>query len=427
MATKDQVLAVIGAQWGDEGKGKLVDILSFQYDLCCRYNGGSNAGHTIKAEGKKFAFHLVPSGILNRKAICVIGNGCVVHLPTLLKELEALKAGNVEYSGRLKISNRAHLVFDFHQAIDGINEDELGNQKIGTTKKGIGPTYAEKMNRTGVRVGDLLYPDYPAKIQAAFKNHKKRFPSLQFDIDAEIKKYENLAEFLKTHDMIDDTLVTVNEAIAQNKRLLLEGANAIMLDIDFGTYPFVTSSSPGLGGAVTGLGIPPSKINSAVGIVKAYTTRVGEGPFPTELLDEVGQKLREIGGEFGTTTGRPRRCGWLDLVVVKYTHLLNNYNYLNLTKLDVLTGFKKLKIGVAYKHNGKVLPSMPADLPVLAAVTVDYIELDGWDEDISKAKKFEDLPANCQKYVKTIEQLLNVPVKWIGVGPQREEMIELAV
>jgi adenylosuccinate synthase len=420
-----QVTAVLGSQWGDEGKGKIVDILGPQFAVCARYNGGANAGHTIVVGKQKFAFHLMPSGILNPKCECLIGHGCVVHIQTLFNELKSLDSNGVDYKGRIFISDRAHIVLDLHMKVDGLNEEELATNKeqIGTTRKGIGPSYCEKMNRSGIRVDDLrnmkLFRD---KLTSIVKSAKKRFPSLQVDIDALVKEYEELAA--KLEPMIVDGIHWINERHSQGKTIMIEGANAAMLDIDFGTYPYVTSSNPTVGGCITGLGISAKKIGDVIGVVKAYTTRVGEGPFPTELLDDIGAKLRKDGAEFGTTTGRPRRCGWLDTVILKYSTLINGYTALNLTKLDILTGLKEIKIGVAYKYQGQVVPSVPASLDILSKVQVQYETLPGWTEDISQCKSFSDLPPNCQQYVKRVQELAGVPIRWIGTGPKRDQMIE---
>jgi len=415
-------VVVLGAQWGDEGKGKVVDILSQSYDITARFNGGANAGHTIVAEGKKYAFHLLPSGILNPRGQCLIGNGTVIHIPSLLKEIEALKKNGVDIQGRLFISDRAHIVFDFHMLIDGMNEGELGEKKIGTTRKGIGPTYVEKFNRSGIRIGDLRYGDlWPANLRRIVASAQKRF-KFEYDVEEEIKKYQEILKIIEP--MIVDGVKWINEKYNEGKKILAEGANAAMLDIDFGTYPYVTSSSASVGGAVTGLGLSPTKISSVIGVAKAYTTRVGEGPFPSESLDKNGEELRRIGAEFGTTTGRPRRCGWFDAVVVKYTTILNGYTEINLTKLDVLSGFESIKVGVAYKFLGREETSyFPAQLEDLKNVEVQYETLPGWTEDISKCTTFEELPANCQKYVTRLEELIGVPINYIGVGSGRTALI----
>jgi len=401
-----QVVAILGSQWGDEGKGKLTDCLGEQFDLCIRFNGGSNAGHTIVAEGHKYAFHLLPSGIVNKNMICVVGNGVVLHIPTFLRELDSLKKAGVSYDGRIKISDRTHIVFDFHQWIDGASENELAETgtSIGTTRKGIGPAYAEKANRTSIRVGDLRFFEetVPKNLKRMVETAKRKFPKLDkllnFDIELELKQYREYAKILDP--FIIDTVSFINQAHHDGKRLLLEGANGALLDIDFGSYPYVTYSNTTIGAAITGLGLSPFKLNSVVGIIKAYTTRVGEGPFPTELVNDLGELIRKNGGEFGTTTGRPRRCGWLDLVVVNYTKLLNGYTSFNLTKMDILTGIHELKIAVGYRYNGEKLPSMPASLEVLSKVEVEYITVPGWTEDIAHARKFEELPAAAQVTLK---------------------------
>jgi len=425
-----KVCVVLGAQWGDEGKGKIVDDLVQEYDVCARFNGGSNAGHTIKVNGVKYALHLLPSGILNPVSECIIGNGCVIHLPTLKEELGRLEENKIKWRNRLFISDRAHLVFDIHQKQDGAQEGER-DSRIGTTGRGIGPTYCEKMNRTGIRVCDLNdFQLLSAKYKKIVFSATHRFPSLSPDfaseeqISQELNRYKEYAEFFK--DCIVDGIQWINEKYNSGKRIMLEGANAAMLDIDFGTYPYVSSSSACVGGCITGLGLSPNKLGDVVGVVKSYTTRVGEGPFPTELKGELEAKLRKIGDEFGTTTGRPRRCGWLDLVVVLYSTLINGYTCLNITKLDCLRGFEELKIGVAYKYEGKELPkgSMPSDLRILSNVEVVYETFPGFDEDISKCKAFDQLPVNAQKYLNRIEEILNVPIRWIGVGANREDTIE---
>ncbi|EGZ14214.1 hypothetical protein PHYSODRAFT_347173 [Phytophthora sojae] len=413
---------VLGAQWGDEGKGKLVDSLSQSYDVIVRVAGGSNAGHTIVHKGKKYKFHLVPSGILNPNAICIIGNGVVVHLPSFLEELEELKRMGVDYEGRILISDRAHMVLDLHQEVDGINELRRGRNKIGTTKKGIGPAYSSKMLRNGVRVGDLRYfDDFSEKMRDLVKFYKDNYPELEADAEAEIKAYSDIKD--KILDMTVDTVSYLNNAYVAGKKILVEGANATMLDIDFGTYPYVTSSNPSIGSVCTGGGISPNRLNGIIGIVKAYCTRVGEGPFPTELHDKVGEHLGTVGAEFGTTTGRARRCGWLDIPQMRYSNMVNGFTELNLTKLDVLTGLEKVKIGVAYWHKGKKLDGMPSNLQLLQDSVVEYEEMDGWSEDISKCKTFEELPVAAQKYVLRVEELLGTHIKWIGVGPDRFDVI----
>lgn len=420
----NQVCTILGSQWGDEGKGKLVDILGQDYDIVARCGGGSNAGHTIVVDGVKFAFHLLPSGILHKDTTCLIGNGVVIHLPTFFKELEALDEKGVDYADRIKISDRAHLLFDYHQMVDGMREAELGGEKIGTTKKGIGPCYSTKATRIGLRVGDLRFmKHFEENLRRNVDELQKRF-QFEYDVEAEIEKYRSYAE--KLDSMIIDSVEYVNTAHEEGKKILVEGANATMLDLDFGTYPFVTSSNPSIGGACTGLGLSPDKLDCRIGIVKAYTSRVGAGPFPTELDNELGEKIREKGHEYGTTTGRPRRCGWLDTVVVKYAHMVNNFTSINITKLDILDELDEIKIGIGYSYEGKKLSSFPASLEVLDNVEVEYETLPGWNTDITKCRSYEELPENAKNYLKRIEELVGCKVQWVGVGPQRDEMIEIA-
>jgi len=346
----------------------------------------------------------------------------VLHLPSFFKELKKLEEQGIDYNDRLKISDRAHLLFDYHQIVDGLQEEELAGEKIGTTKKGVGPCYSSKATRIGLRVGDLrFFKHFKENLAHNVSNLQKSF-NFDYDLDNEIKIYEEYAARLEP--MICDTVEYINEAYAEGKKILIEGANATMLDIDFGTYPFVTSSNASIGGACTGLGISPSKIDCSIGIVKAYTTRVGSGPFPTELQDTLGERIREKGAEYGTTTGRPRRCGWFDAVVLKYTRMINDFNFLNITKLDVLSDLPELKIATAYSYKGKPLKSFPSNLEVLSNVAVEYETMPGWKKDISQCRSFEELPQAAQAYVNRIEELLGASVKWIGVGPGREEMIE---
>jgi len=341
----------------------------------------------------------------------------------LFTEFKVLEDNKIEYKGRFFISDRAHLLLDMHKIVDGMKEKDRGKDAIGTTRQGIGPCYSTKMQRTGLRVCDLLHiDDFPDKLRTLVNDAKMQYGDFPYDIEGEIQKYKEYA--IKIKPMIIDSVPYLHNALKSGKRFLIESANATMLDIDFGTYPFVTSSSPIVGGACTGLGVAPSQIGQIIGIVKAYTTRVGEGPFPTECLDTAGETMRKVGHEFGTTTGRPRRCGWLDIVQLRYTQMLNAMTDLAITKLDVLSGFTSLKIGVKYTLDGKELQSMPAHVNDLAKVKVEYITFPGWTEDISLSRKYEDLPLNARKYVEAIEQLLEVPVTWIGVGAGREAIIE---
>ncbi|KAF8329047.1 AMPSase 1 [Amanita rubescens] len=424
------VTAVLGSQWGDEGKGKLVDILSADFDICARCAGGNNAGHTIVVKAPDgaettYAFHLIPSGIINQHCTGIIGNGVVIHLPSFFQELEALEAQGLNCANRLFISDRAHLVFDFHQIVDGLKEIELGGSSIGTTKKGIGPAYSAKASRSGLRIHHLFDQDtFAQKFRKIVEGRFKRYGYFEFDTEGEIERYKILALRLKPH--IIDSVSYIHSAISSGKRILVEGANALLLDIDFGTYPFVTSSSTTIGGVCTGLGIPPKFISNTIGVVKAYTTRVGGGPFPTEQLNDVGVHLQETGREYGTTTGRRRRCGWLDLVVLKHSCLINGYDRFNLTKLDVLDQLPEIKVGVRYLVEGKPLLGFPADLDVLEKVEVEYVTMKGWMKSIESANKYEELPEECKKYVEFVEGALEVPIEWIGVGPGRESMIRRA-
>lgn len=418
---------VLGTQWGDEGKGKLVDILSQQADICARCQGGSNAGHTIVVGKTKYDFHLVPSGLINPKAIAFIGSGVVLSLPALFEELEKLQQKGLKVDGRVFVSDRAHLVFDFHKIADGKKELELGGQKIGTTKQGIGPCYSSKASRSGLRVHHLYAAEgFKDKLQQLLQNVQKRYGPINCDLDEEVKKYQVYAQRLLP--MVVDGVSFLHDAIQQGKKTLVEGANAIMLDLDYGTYPFVTSSNTGIGGVCTGLGVPPKLIATTIGVVKAYTTRVGAGPFPTELFDEIGEHLQNVGGEIGVTTGRKRRCGWLDTVVLRYSALLNGYDFLNLTKLDVLGGLEKVCVGVSYKSkDAKPLTSFPANLEALESAEVEYESFPGWNDDISSCRKWEELPKEAQQFVRRIEQLVGIKILWVGVGPEREAMLEVPI
>lgn len=493
---------VLGAQWGDEGKGKLVDILAQGAQLCARFNGGANAGHTLLVDGKKYAFHLLPCGMINRACKNLIGNGVVVHLPTMMRELEALKEFDPRAIERVFISTRAHLLIDSHQLIDGILEAEQGTNSIGTTKRGIGPCYSAKAIRNGLRFGDLLhFEEFERRLRDLIAWSQKRFGDPRekdtpqqgvlrkalkeyntqhaFDpeggkkggvasIEAEIERYRGYSNLLRAQ--IVDSVTLIHEDISRGYKVLVEGANAALLDIDFGTYPFVTSSNTTIGAVCTGLGVPPQKIDVVIGVVKAYTTRVGHGPFPTELQNEtqtledhledyigpdvncersghangpfsakngskvkVGELLQEVGGEYGTTTGRRRRCGWLDIALVKYSALINGYDSLNITKLDILTGLKTIKIAIAYR-NRRVMTEVrlprgyfPSHLEDLKDVVVEYETVEGWTQDISKCTSWEQLPDNAKKYVMRIQELTEIPVSWVGVGPDRSSMLKVNV
>lgn len=417
------VTVCLGSQFGDEGKGKLVDILANNANLCCRAQGGNNAGHTIVANGKTFDFHILPSGLINPKCINLVGSGCVIHVPSFFKELEALEKHGLNTTERIFISDRAHVVFDLHQLVDGLEEVELANSFIGTTRKGIGPTYSTKMTRSGVRIADIFDPEiFEAKLRRLAHGFQKRFGELlKYDLEAEISRYKDYREKLVPY--VIDQIPMLNSAKEQKMDILVEGANAIMLDIDYGTYPFVTSSNTGLGGVLTGLSLGWRSIKEVIGVVKAYTTRVGSGPFPTEQLNEIGNKLQGVGQEVGVTTGRKRRCGWLDLVIIKYSHDVNDYTSLNLTKLDVLDDFEEIKVATGYSFQGQKLESFPANPETLAKVDVTYETLPGWKKPTTGAKYFYDLPVNARKYVEFIEKAVGVKIRWIGVGPGRENMI----
>ncbi|KAF2827506.1 Adenylosuccinate synthetase [Ophiobolus disseminans] len=417
------VTVVLGAQWGDEGKGKLADILAHESQICCRAQGGNNAGHTIVANGVTYDFHILPSGLVNPNCINVIGSGCVVHVPSFFKELEALEKHGLNTEGRIYISDRAHVVFDVHQQVDGLEEVELGTGSIGTTKKGIGPAYSTKMTRSGLRMCDLFDEEvFEQKFNRIVTGYQKRFGDLlQYDPKEEIERFKTLREKLAPY--VVDQIPLLASAKEKNAKILVEGANALMLDIDYGTYPFVTSSNTGLGGVLTGLSLGWRSLQEVIGVVKAYTTRVGSGPFPTEQLNALGEKMQSVGHEVGVTTGRKRRCGWLDLVVVKHSHACNDYTAINLTKLDILDDFDELKVATAYSLNGQVLEGFPSNPDNLAQVEVTYETLPGWKKPTTGAKSYYDLPLNARKYVEYIENFVGVKVKWIGVGPARDHMI----
>lgn len=423
------VVTVLGCQWGDEGKGKLIDIISKNFDIIVRAAGGANAGHTIYLKDpstpdkpKKFVFHLVPSGMFNENCVCVIGNGVVLSLQTLSEEVDLLKQSGIKTENRILISDRAHLLFEYHKIIDGMQEDGRGTKKVGTTKRGIGPCYTDKIKRSGIRVHELRnFEKFTEKYLQNVETVKRQFGIKDYDTESELNVLKNLTE--KFMPSIIEGSHYLNKSILVGKKILIEGANGAMLDIDHGTYPFVTSSNSTIGGIVTGTGIGATKIDQVIGIMKAYTTRVGEGPFPTELKNELGNKIRETGGEYGATTGRPRRCGWFDAVIGKYAVEINGLSEINITKLDVLSGLKTLKIATSYKLNGKILESFPAETESLNDIEVEYEEMPGWSENISKIRKFEDLPKTAQEYIKRIETILDCKISSIGVGVTAEDMM----
>jgi adenylosuccinate synthase len=395
------------------------------HPISIHHQGGANAGHTIYDDaGTKYKLHLIPSGILHPRARCVVGNGVVVHLPGLFEELATLASQGVTVpDGRLMISDRAHLLFDLHKEVDGAREAELAGGQIGTTKRGIGPAYASKATRNGARVGDLR--DVPGvlapRLRALAADAAARFPGIDYDVEADIKRYEEYAE--KVKPLIGDTVSEINDAVDAGARVLVEGANATMLDLDFGTYPFVTSSNPSIGGVIAGLGLAPSKLGAVIGVAKAYTTRVGAGPYPTEIEGALADELRAVGAEYGTTTGRPRRIGWLDVPALRYAARINGLTHLNLTKLDVLSGLDTIRVGVGYELDGAPLKSFPSSIGDLERVSVVYEDLPGWKSDISGARAWDDLPAAAKAYIARVEELVGVKCAWIGVGPGRDAIV----
>jgi adenylosuccinate synthase len=416
------VTVLVGSQWGDEGKGKIVDILSENYDIVTRYQGGANAGHTVAIGDKQYILHLIPSGILRENVICVIGNGVVIDPNALLEEIALLEKNNIKVDGRLFISHNAHLIMPYHKLLDSISES--GSGKIGTTGRGIGPCYIDKYARKGIKIVDLLNRKaLENKIRENLKEKnnllKKVYEQEELDVEEIIKEY---VEFDKKIDKyVKDVPFFLNQAISEKKSILLEGAQGALLDVDHGTYPYVTSSSPTSGGACTGTGIPPTKIDSVFGIVKAYTTRVGLGPFPTELTDEDGEKLRKIGAEYGATTGRPRRCGWYDAFLVHYSAVINGIDSVAVTKLDVLSSFDEIKVCVGYKLSGKTLKSFPTDVERLSQVEPIYEILPGWKKDISSCLSYDDLPSETKSYLEFIAKNSGIKIKIISVGPKRQQ------
>jgi len=414
-------LAVIGLLWGDEGKGKIVDLLSEDADVVVRYQGGTNAGHTVFYKGKPLSLHLIPSGIFNDKTICVIGNGCVVDFTELYEEILLLEKEGVDIRGRLFISERAHITFPFHIEIDKRMESAMGSSRIGTTFRGVGPTYTDKYARTGVRIVDLFYPEELKKLLELNLKTKK-------DMCKEINVASLVSDFLTIADKVKgfviDTVSFLNEEIDNGKRVLFEGAQGNLLDVDLGTYPYVTSSHPTVGGICSGAGVSASRLKRVIGVSKAYATRVGQGAFPTEFEEDFEEDFRKDAKEFGSTTGRPRKCGWFDAVAVKYGCIVNGVNSIALTKLDCLSGLKKIKVCVDYKSpDGKKLSSFPADTRILSRVKPVYVEMEGWTEEIRGIKKIEALPRKTIDYIKALKKILNVDIVIISTGPEREETI----
>ncbi|MDQ0176283.1 adenylosuccinate synthase [Bacillus chungangensis] len=416
-------VVVVGTQWGDEGKGKITDFLSENAEVIARYQGGNNAGHTIRFNGVTYKLHLIPSGIFYKEKISVIGNGMVVDPKALIQELKYLYDQSVS-TDNLRISNRAHVILPYHLKIDEVEEDRKGANKIGTTKKGIGPAYMDKAARVGIRIADLLDREVFEEKLARNLEEKNRllerfYETEGFTLEEILDEYYEYGQQIRKY--VCDTSVVLNDALDEGRRVLFEGAQGVMLDIDQGTYPFVTSSNPVAGGVTIGSGVGPSKINHVVGVSKAYTSRVGDGPFPTELQDEIGDQIREVGREYGTTTGRPRRVGWFDSVVVRHARRVSGLTDLSLNSIDVLTGIETLKICTSYRYKGTVLEEFPASLKVLSQCEPIYEELPGWTEDITGCRSLDELPANARHYVERVSQLTGIPISIFSVGPDRSQ------
>lgn len=420
-------VVLVGAQWGDEGKGKVVDFLSATADVVVRYQGGNNAGHTVWVDGKQYKLHLIPSGIFYPRTLCIIGNGVVIDPSVLVRELDYLAERGVS-TDSLRISPAAHLIMPYHICLDAAEEDRRGANKIGTTRRGIGPAYMDKFARLGIRVADLLEKEqFLQKLQQALadKNHllERVYNLPGFSLDEVAEPYLQYAERIRPY--MANTMEIINDAIDQGQNVLFEGAQGNLLDIDFGTYPYVTASHPIAGGACVGAGVGPTRIDRVIGVVKAYTSRVGEGPFPTELHDQTGEWIREQGHEYGTTTGRPRRVGWLDLVMVRNAVRVSGMTNLAVTRLDVLSGLEKIQVCVGYRDrtSGETTRVFPVGLPALARMEPIYEELDGWDSDLQSLRGYDDLPAATRRYVELIESYTGVPVTVLGIGPERPQAI----
>lgn len=415
-------VVVVGTQWGDEGKGKITDFLAESADVVARYQGGNNAGHTILIDDKKYKLHLIPSGIFYDNKLCVIGNGMVINPKALIEEIEYIHENGFK-TDNLRISDRAHIILPYHMVLDELEEERKGPNKIGTTRKGIGPAYMDKAARIGIRIADLLdKEEFSMKLRhiAEQKNELiKMYNGQPLDIEAMLTEYLEYAEFIRPY--VTDTSVVLNDAIDEGEKVLFEGAQGVMLDIDQGTYPYVTSSNPTAGGVCIGSGVGPSKIEEVIGVAKSYTTRVGDGPFPTELDNEVGHFIREAGHEYGTTTGRPRRVGWFDSVVVRHARRVSGITGLSLNSLDVLTGLETVKICTSYKYKDQVIDYYPANLKMLAECEAIYEEMPGWSEDITQCKTLEDLPETTRNYVKRVSELTGIPISIFSVGRNREQ------
>jgi adenylosuccinate synthase len=416
-------VVVVGTQWGDEGKGKITDYLAEGADVVARYQGGNNAGHTILIDNKKYKLTMIPSGIFNHNKTCVIGNGMVINPQALIDEINYIHDNGFS-SDNLKISDRAHVIMPYHLILDGLEEDRKGDNKIGTTRKGIGPCYMDKAARNGIRIADLMDAEaFESRVRhiVVEKNQliEQVYGGEPLDAEAIIREYLGYAEVLRPY--VTDTSVVLNDAIDEGKKVLFEGAQGVMLDIDQGTYPYVTSSNPSAGGVCIGSGVGPSKIQQVIGVAKAYTTRVGDGPFPTEQDNEIGQLIRDKGHEYGTVTGRPRRVGWFDTVVVRHARRVSGITGLSLNSLDVLTGLETVKICTAYKLRGEIIHTYPASLKLVSECEAVYEEMPGWSEDISGAKTLEDLPETTRNYVQRVSELTGIPIAIFSVGRNREQ------
>lgn len=421
----NQTLVIVGSSWGDEGKGFLIDFYAQKADVIVRYSGGSNAGHTICVNNDEYKLRLTPSGILYPGKICVIGNGVVFDPQCFFEEMDSLKARGVDVSN-IRVSNRAHVVLPYHKLFDNLSETARGDKKIGTTGRGIAPCYIDKADRIGIRVCDLIdREDFAAKLKYVLEQKnlvlEKIYNHTPLSYEEILREYEGYAERLRPY--VCDTIALLNEQLDGGKKILFEGAQATMLDCDFGTYPYVTSSHPVSGGVCVGTGIAPKNINNVIGVVKAYCTRVGEGPFPTEQLNEIGEKMRTVGHEFGTVTGRARRTGWLDACVVKYAGQISGIDYMAVTKLDILDSFDEIKMCVGYKLDGKIINEIPASLKVLAQVEPVYETFDGWKSDTTEIREYKKLPANARKYLERMAEVTNIKIGIVSVGPNRDQTI----
>ncbi len=418
---------LLGAQWGDEGKGKITDYLAKQAELVVRYQGGNNAGHTVVVDGKEFKLHLIPSGILYSNKECIIGNGVVIDPKVLLEEIEYLAENGISVDN-LKISSNAHVIMPYHKKLDELQEQERGSKKIGTTKRGIGPCYMDKISRSGIRMAQLLVEeDFKWALESALEEKNKIFNKI-YNIEGFKFKdiYEEYMEYVdKLRQFVTDTSLYINSAVDSKKDVLFEGAQGTLLDVDHGTYPFVTSSNPIAGGACVGAGIGPTKIDKVLGVVKAYSTRVGEGPFPTELKDDMGDRIRKAGHEFGTTTGRPRRCGWLDAIILRFSARISGLTGFAVTKMDVLDELETIKICTAYKYKGDLIKDFPNSLKILEDCEPIYEELPGWKQDTSSIEEYDKLPENAKRYLKRVEELTGVKVDIASVGPGRKQTMIL--